>query len=56
MMLHRHFEKQNARENMTTLADVSNEWREFKSDLFPPVAETEEEKPKRTKRTKTEDK
>lgn len=35
MMLHRHFEKESQKKNMTTLADVTAK-EEFVSDVFPP--------------------
>ena len=35
MMLHRHFEKENRLEDLTTLADLTPK-KEFVSEVFPP--------------------
>ena len=45
MMLHRHFEKENQRENMTTTADAKSK-KDFVSEVFPPE-EVADEAPKR---------
>lgn len=49
MMLHRHFEDNEQKENVTTLADVTPHT-EFVSAVFPPDEETAEA-PKRGKRS-----
>lgn len=49
MMIRRHFEGNNNKNVMTTLADLNKNGREFVSDIFPPVEE--EEKPKRKRKT-----
>ena len=54
MMLHRHFEDNEQKENVTTLADVTPHT-EFVSAVFPPDEETAEA-PKRGKRTKNQEK
>lgn len=53
MMLHRHFENESKKENMTKLSDVSRpeEGEDFVSEIFPP--DEDAERPKR-KRRKTE--
>lgn len=53
MMLHRHFENESKKENMTKLRDVSrpDEGEDFVSEIFPPDEDVE--RPKR-KRRKTE--
>ena len=54
MMLHRHFENENANENMTKLHDISgkDEGEGFVSEIFPPDENTG--RPKRS-RKKTEE-
>lgn len=53
MMLHRHFEAENAK-NVTKLADVTpTEKEEFVSEVFPPDEEHTEQ-PKRGRRKKTD--
>ena len=51
MMLHRHFENESKRENMTKLRDVSRpeEWEDFVSEIFPPDEDTERPKRRRKK-------
>lgn len=53
MMLHRHFEEQKRKENMTTLADVAPSKEEFVSEVFPPE-EPKEAPKRRTKAKKAE--
>lgn len=49
MMLHRHFENESKKENMTKLSDVSRpeEGEDFVSEIFPPE---DEERPKRRRK------
>ena len=61
MMLHRHFEAERNRENMTTLKDVTPNvqrerevQKEFVSEVFPPEEETSEA-PKRRGRPRKSD-
>lgn len=52
MMLHRHFQEEENREGMTTLADLTKKDEAFVSEVFPPE---EEKKPKRGRPKKTTD-
>ena len=51
MMLHRHFEKEGASENMTKLKDISGkgEGEGFVSEIFPPDENTGRQKRSRKK-------
>ena len=53
MMLHRHFEKENNREGMTTLDDVTPK-ADYVSEVFPP--EETDEAPRKRGRKKAEPK
>lgn len=55
MMLHRHFEKENQRDGMTTLSDVTPK-DNYVSEVFPPEEVAAEEPKKRTRAKKAEDK
>ena len=51
MMLHRHFENESKKENMTKLSDVSRseEGEDFVSEIFPPDEDAERPKRRRKK-------
>ena len=55
MMLHRHFEKENRLEDLTTLADLTPK-KEFVSEVFPPEEVAVEAPRKRGRAKKTETK